>query len=250
MQVGSVKEEAEDEYGWLTASGVHCPGRIVLNVWRLMRSGGLGRMGARLGGRLGGWAEAEPTQMALQSIVACINSCMTVAQQALCFHTLPKSLCAVPPNSDLASWAVCTLPGTSRNCRPFQPPITSRSAGWLAHDLQMLVPRSPGAEVKLNIYSLESCAAAVLQLRVPHVPQRQLAAWFSQGPSGREFRGQLHRRHGVPVEAGPLHQHHWHVGCCQTVATGCRRGLQAAHLHCWPRHTCQAVQARILCTTS
>lgn len=41
------------------------------------------------------------------------------------------------------------------------------------------------AEVKLKDYSLESCAAAVLQLRVPHIPQRQLAAWFTAGPAGQ-----------------------------------------------------------------
>lgn len=38
--------------------------------------------------------------------------------------------------------------------------------------------------MKLGIYTLESCAAALLQLRVPHVPQRQLAAWFAGGPAG------------------------------------------------------------------
>ena len=35
----SVKEGQGDEYGWQHASGLHVAGRIVLNVWRLMRSG-------------------------------------------------------------------------------------------------------------------------------------------------------------------------------------------------------------------
>lgn len=34
------------------------------------------------------------------------------------------------------------------------------------------------SEVKLTSYSLEACAAAVLRLRVPHIPHHQLAAWF------------------------------------------------------------------------
>ena len=56
LQVGSVKEEAEDEWGWHSASGVHCPGRIVLNLWRLMKSGaraGGPSWGGRAGGRAG-----------------------------------------------------------------------------------------------------------------------------------------------------------------------------------------------------
>ena len=36
-------------------------------------------------------------------------------------------------------------------------------------------------EIKLGSYTLESCAAAVLRQRVPHVTQHQLAAWFSGG---------------------------------------------------------------------
>jgi hypothetical protein len=41
------------------------------------------------------------------------------------------------------------------------------------------------AELKLNIYTRESVAAAVLQLRIPHVPAHQLAAWFTAGPAGK-----------------------------------------------------------------
>lgn len=59
--------------------------------------------------------------------------------------------------------------------------------------LTVLSPPVPcpwcGAEVKLTMYSMESCAAAVLQLRVPHVHQRQLAAWFQQGPAGARKSG-------------------------------------------------------------
>ena len=40
-------------------------------------------------------------------------------------------------------------------------------------------------ELKLTSYSFESCAAAVLQRRLPHVPQPQLAHWFNAGPAGK-----------------------------------------------------------------
>jgi hypothetical protein len=39
-------------------------------------------------------------------------------------------------------------------------------------------------EVKLAMYSFEAVVAAVLRLRVPHVSQQQLAAWFNGGPAG------------------------------------------------------------------
>ena len=77
MQLKSVKENQNDEYGQLHASGLHCTGRIILNLWRTLRS-----------------------------------------------------------------------------------------------------------ELKLNIYTFESCVAAVLQLRVPHIPAHELAQWFGGGPSG------------------------------------------------------------------
>ena len=36
-------------------------------------------------------------------------------------------------------------------------------------------------ELKLNIYTLENCTAAVLRLRVPHIPAPQLSEWFKSG---------------------------------------------------------------------
>ncbi len=39
-------------------------------------------------------------------------------------------------------------------------------------------------ELKLPIYTFESCCAAVLRLRTPHVPQWQLSLWFNSGPGG------------------------------------------------------------------
>lgn len=39
-------------------------------------------------------------------------------------------------------------------------------------------------ELKLPIYTFESCCAAVLRLRTPHVPQWQLTTWFNGGPAG------------------------------------------------------------------
>ena len=76
-QVTSSAERRNDDYGQLHASGLHCHGRVVLNLWRLLRS-----------------------------------------------------------------------------------------------------------ELKLRIYTFESCVAAVLQLRTPHVPAWQLAQWFNNGPGG------------------------------------------------------------------
>lgn len=39
-------------------------------------------------------------------------------------------------------------------------------------------------ELKLSSYTFESVAAAVLRLRVPLVPQAQMAAWFDAGHAG------------------------------------------------------------------
>ena len=77
LQFLSPKDMQNDEYGVLHASGIHCTGRIVLNVWRILRS-----------------------------------------------------------------------------------------------------------ELKLNIYTFESCVAAVLQLRTPHVQPHVLTQWFNGGPAG------------------------------------------------------------------
>ena len=77
LQFLTPKDRQNDEYGQLHASGIHCTGRIVLNVWRILRS-----------------------------------------------------------------------------------------------------------ELKLNIYTFESCMAAVLQLRTPHVQPQVLTHWFNGGPAG------------------------------------------------------------------
>lgn len=39
-------------------------------------------------------------------------------------------------------------------------------------------------ELKLCSYTLESCAAAVLQRRVPRIPHVHLVRWFNDGPAG------------------------------------------------------------------
>ena len=77
LQFLTPKDRQNDEYGQLHASGIHCTGRIVLNIWRILRS-----------------------------------------------------------------------------------------------------------ELKLNIYTFESCVAAVLQLRTPHVQPQVLTHWFNGGPAG------------------------------------------------------------------
>ncbi len=38
----SIKEQMDDEYGRLHASGLHSTGRIILNLWRIMRGVGEG----------------------------------------------------------------------------------------------------------------------------------------------------------------------------------------------------------------
>lgn len=40
------------------------------------------------------------------------------------------------------------------------------------------------SEVRLPIHTFESCAAAILQLRTPHVPAWQLSHWLNAGASG------------------------------------------------------------------
>ena len=47
-------------------------------------------------------------------------------------------------------------------------------------------------EVKLNIYTLENCVAAVLHLRIPHFPHYQLVSWFSRGLAGGRWRSLAH----------------------------------------------------------
>ena len=76
--MASIKERQVDEYGQLHASGLHCAGRILLNMWRLLRS-----------------------------------------------------------------------------------------------------------EIKLNIYTFESCVAALLQQRTPHIPPWLLTQSFKGGPGGK-----------------------------------------------------------------
>ncbi|XP_010243556.1 PREDICTED: DNA polymerase zeta catalytic subunit [Nelumbo nucifera] len=43
-------------------------------------------------------------------------------------------------------------------------------------------------EVKLNIYTIEAVAEAVLKRKVPSIPNRILSQWFSSGPTGARFR--------------------------------------------------------------
>ena len=40
------------------------------------------------------------------------------------------------------------------------------------------------SEIKLNIYTFESCVAALLQLRTPHLPPWLLTQCFNAGPGG------------------------------------------------------------------
>jgi len=44
------------------------------------------------------------------------------------------------------------------------------------------------SELKLTSYSFESVVAAVLRLRIPSVPQHQMAAWMDGGHGGGRWR--------------------------------------------------------------
>jgi DNA polymerase zeta len=43
-------------------------------------------------------------------------------------------------------------------------------------------------QVKLSIYTFESCCAAILRKRTPCIPHTQLAAWFAGGPGRGRWR--------------------------------------------------------------
>lgn len=55
-QLPSVKENFEDEYGWLHFSGIDICGRVVLNVWRIMQSGARGGTAPAWGCKCKEWA--------------------------------------------------------------------------------------------------------------------------------------------------------------------------------------------------
>ena len=42
-------------------------------------------------------------------------------------------------------------------------------------------------ELKLCSYTFESCAAAVLQRRMPHIPHVHLVRWFNDGSAGKPY---------------------------------------------------------------
>lgn len=44
------------------------------------------------------------------------------------------------------------------------------------------------AEVKLNLYTIEAVAEAVLRRKIPSIPNKVLTKWFSSGPGRARFR--------------------------------------------------------------
>lgn len=148
-QLPSVKENFEDEYGWLHFSGIDICGRVVLNVWRIMQSGARGGTAPAWGCKCKEWRSGRANTQVLRG-----------------------------------------RPG-----RPWSPTISSRGRAtqldWLLRDGFLHCAVDPAAsppaclaELKLSIYTLENVVAAVLQLRIPHVPASQLHAWFTGGPVG------------------------------------------------------------------
>lgn len=67
---------------------------------------------------------------------------------------------------------------TARHTMPFP------TAGVVSGRIVLNMWRLMRGELKLTSYSFESVVAAVLRLRVPAVPQHQMAAWFNGGHLG------------------------------------------------------------------
>lgn len=161
---GGGADNPADEYAWQTASGLHCSGRIVLNVWRLMRTGA--------GAQHGAPAPLERVQRPSARPAKCLRGPCSGGK---CFA--PSGRPSVHCHScawGYARWHAALSPG----------PLAKTPAVRSLPPLHALPP----AELKLTSYSFESCVAAVLQLRVPHMPQQQLHAWFAGGPGGGRWR--------------------------------------------------------------
>ena len=147
VQLTSIKERQNDEYGQLHSSGLHSAGRIVLNLWRLLRS-----------------------------------------------------------------------------------------------------------EIKLGIYTFESCVSALLQLRTPHLPTWFLSDCFNSGPSGTSYKLLPHRtrlgdhkdaKHignagksssprSAPCSSTPCLSSHWHkamVDSHEVLWSRIKKGTQSEHHH-------------------
>ena len=101
--------------------------------------------------------------------------------------------------------------GPSVTCEPCRPPRTEASYAQ--------------GELKLCSYTLESCAAAVLQRRVPRIPHVHLVRWFNDGPAGASVmihmrkRAVTHDMHGTTMGCDSSRRHRQMTalsvdGCC------------------------------------
>ena len=146
VQLTSIKERQNDEYGQLHSSGLHSAGRIVLNLWRLLRS-----------------------------------------------------------------------------------------------------------EIKLGIYTFESCVSALLQLRTPHLPTWFLSDCFNSGPSGTSYKllphctlprdhkakvignaGHSSSSRSAPCSSAPSLSGHWHKAMSdshEVLWSRIKKGTQNGHHH-------------------
>ena len=84
------------------------------------------------------------------------------------------------------AWARARLKSKTVICSQNWLPPPPPSPAW------HMPPSTSHAELKLPIYTFESCVAAVLQLRTPHVPPAQLHAWFAWGAAAGRWRCLAH----------------------------------------------------------
>ena len=150
--------------------------------------------GRWVGGACGGEREASSSAQAFSRallLCPCSLGCLECSRcSTLWLVRRARGLCTchgswhpllphLPPTSTLCTPAPSLHHHPMHTCgraRPRPSPAHPPAAAAIA------------AELKLSMYSLQSCAAAVLALRVPHIPQRQMAAWFRGGPAGGRWR--------------------------------------------------------------
>ena len=140
LQLQGPKDRQNDAYGVLHTSGTHCTGRITLNIWRIV------------------------TQCCIQHVLVPTSAYILLAQATM--RTMVLQFLS-PKDRQNDEYGVLHASGI--HC-------TGR--------IVLNVWRILRSELKLNIYTFESCVAAVLQLRTPHVQPHVLTQWFNGGPAG------------------------------------------------------------------
>ena len=97
MQIEGQKEDVSagdnvgDEFAWQTSSGLHCSGRIVLNVWRLMRAGGCSRWQGRAGLGLSSCSQGRRAGLGASRCLSQLSACLRCGCLPACLPTLPPN---------------------------------------------------------------------------------------------------------------------------------------------------------------